>query len=103
VAFVVIFFLVLTAGGIFTYVIKKIILIGPLKSIDRILGGVFGFLRGVLIAGIVIIALSFFAVDTDMIKRSQLSGTIMKAMKVFLVIIPDHYKKEVDFLMKNEQ
>jgi len=54
IAFLIIFFFVLVIGSVVTYFIKKILVRGPMKSIDRILGAFFGLLRGVLICSVVV-------------------------------------------------
>ena len=54
IAFLIIFFFVLVIGSVVTYFIKKILVRGPMKSIDRTLGAFFGLLRGVLICSVVI-------------------------------------------------
>ena len=53
VGFIIIFVFILIIGSFVTYFLKKMFVLGPLKSVDRILGGVFGLARGVLISAIV--------------------------------------------------
>lgn len=54
IAFLIIFFFILIIGSIVTYFIKKILVRGPMKSVDRILGAFFGLIRGILICSIII-------------------------------------------------
>ena len=54
IAFLIIFFFILVIGSIVTYFIKKIIVRGPMRSIDRILGAFFGLIRGILICSVII-------------------------------------------------
>ena len=63
--FVLIFVLVLSIGSVVTYVIKKLFVLGPLRSVDRILGGVFGLLRGILLSMIIVFGLITFSVKPN--------------------------------------
>ncbi len=54
IAFLIIFFFILVIGSIVTYFIKKILVRGPMKSVDRILGAFFGLIRGILICSVIV-------------------------------------------------
>lgn len=96
--FVSIFVLVLIVGAVVTYFIKKILTVGPLKSVDRILGGVFGLLRGMLISGIIVFGLIAFPVNDDLLLKSKLSPYVISTVEVFLKLLPDQVRKKLDFL-----
>ncbi len=87
-AFLAIFFLVLVLGSIVTYFLKKILVRGPMKSVDRILGAFFGLLRGMLICSIIIFGARKIEFKTHMIGQSFIVNVILNdtinLMKGFL-------------------
>lgn len=99
--FISIFVIVLIIGSVVTFFIRKILTIGPLKSVDRILGGVFGLLRGILISAIIVFGLVVFHVDDNLLLKSKLSPYVMKTIEVFLILLPDNIRKKCDFLNNN--
>ncbi len=101
-AFVSIFVVILIIGSIITYAIKKLFVIGPLKSIDRILGGCFGMLRGFLLAGILVFLLIVFPVHDRLIQDSGLCPFIMSTFDIFLEVLPDEYRQKIDVFFNND-
>lgn len=99
--FITIFVLVLIVGAVVTYFVKKIFTIGPLKAIDMILGGLFGLLRGILIASITVFALIVFPVNDSLIVKSQLSPYIIKSIEVFVHFLPAEYKEKIGNIKKS--
>jgi membrane protein required for colicin V production len=96
--FISIFVVVLIIGAIVTYVTKKVFTIGPLKSIDMIMGGVFGLVRGILISAIIVFALISFSVNDNLILKSRLSPYVMKTIDVFYRLLPVKFQKKVKFV-----
>jgi membrane protein required for colicin V production len=92
--FILIFVSILIIGSLVTFVIKKLFVIGPLKSIDRILGGVFGLLRGVLISAILVFGLISFPLDDQLVLKSRLSPVIIQTIEVFINLFPDKLKQK---------
>lgn len=72
VGFVLIFVIVLIVGSLVTFFLKKIFVLGPLKSIDKILGGVFGLIRGILISCVIVFGLIASKVDGKLCIDSKL-------------------------------
>lgn len=99
--FITIFVLVLIIGAVVTYFVKKIFTIGPLKAIDMILGGLFGLLRGILIASIIVLALIVFPVNDNLIVKSQLSPYVIKSIEVFVHFLPAEYKEKIGIIKKS--
>ncbi len=95
-AFAAIFVVVLIVGSLVTYSLKKLFVIGPLKSIDRILGGAFGLVRGILICGIFIFGLIVFPIHDKLVKESQVCPYIMKTVDVFLNLLPENFREKID-------
>ncbi len=62
---ILIFVLVLAIGGLFGWGISKIIRLSALSGTDRMLGGTFGFCRGVVLIAVLIIGGQFSGFDND--------------------------------------
>src|SRR6476661_2189545 len=60
-----IFALVLVVGALASWVARQLIRHTGLTGVDRMLGGAFGFARGVLIVGLLVLALDFLDLDQD--------------------------------------
>lgn len=61
----VIFALALVLGALASWVARQLIRHTGLTGVDRMLGGAFGFARGVLIVGLLVLALDFLDLDQD--------------------------------------
>jgi len=94
IGFILIFTTVLIIGTLITYFTKSIFTIGPLKSIDKILGGLFGLVRGILIASIIVFALVAFPVNDSLVLNSRLSPYIMKTIDVVMNFVPLKYRQK---------
>ena len=103
IGFITIFVVVLIVGSFVTYFLKKILTIGPLKSVDKILGGVFGLIRGILISAIIVFALISFPVNDNLILKSQLSPHVMKAIDVFFDLLPIQFKEKINVIKTKEK
>jgi membrane protein required for colicin V production len=103
VGFISIFVLILVIGAVVTYFLKKILTVGPLKSVDRILGGVFGLLRGILISGIIVFGLILFPIDGNLLGKSRLSPYVTSSIDFFLKLLPDNIRKRLDFFNSKTQ
>jgi len=86
IGFMVIFTVILLTGAIVTYLLKRIFNIGPLKSVDRILGGVFGLIRGILIGAIIIFGAIMFKINKNVINTSKFSPYIVEVIEYVLEI-----------------
>jgi membrane protein required for colicin V production len=62
---VVVFLLVITIGGVVSWLARTLIKRSGLSGVDRLLGGVFGLLRGALVVGLAAIVLQFTGMDQD--------------------------------------
>lgn len=97
VGFLVIFIIVLMLGAVVTYFMKKIFVVGPLRSIDRILGGVFGLIRGILVSSILLLGLIVFPVNENLILESKFSPYIIKTVEVVLNLFPEKFREKFKF------
>lgn len=95
VGFISIFAIVLIIGSIITYSLKKMIIIGPLRSIDRILGMVFGLFRGILIVSILLFGLVAFSVKDEVIEESKFAPFILQTINIVLDFLPANVKNVI--------
>ena len=93
--FITIFVVVSIIGSLVTFLIKKLFSFEPMKSIDRILGGVFGLLRGILIASIIVFALIVFPVNDNLVTKSRLSPYILTTIEVCIHFLPAKYQEKI--------
>ncbi len=61
----IIFALALVLGGLVSWAARQLIRHTGLTGVDRLLGAAFGFARGVLIVGLLVLALDFLDLDQD--------------------------------------
>jgi membrane protein required for colicin V production len=85
--FLLIFVVVLIAGGILAHLITKAIK-GPLALVNRLFGGVFGAVKGVLICGILVFALFTFQVAKPALKTSVLAPACLGITRAAINLIP---------------
>ena len=65
IAFFILFVAVLIAGAVITFLLRSIIQKMGLSEMDRLLGGLFGMLRGVLLISILVLLASFTLLTRD--------------------------------------
>jgi len=82
--------LVLITGYILTYFTRKVLRIGPIKSIDRLLGGVFGVIRGILISAVILFAIVYLPLKKDIIIGSKLSPYLYDIVKIIKGYLPEN-------------
>lgn len=102
VGFIIVFTLVLIVGSIVTFLVKKAFVVEPLKSIDRILGGIFGLLRGILISAILVLGFMLFPINDEMLSKSQLSPYLYQTIKVVTTFFPENMKEKLKVRKKND-
>jgi membrane protein required for colicin V production len=103
VGFLLIFLSVLLVGSLVTYIIKKIFVIGPMKSIDRILGSAFGLLRGILISAILVFGLISFPVDSHLVTESRISPFLINTIEIFFDVFPQKFKEKFKYYKDHDR
>lgn len=98
-AFLLIFFGLLVVGSLIGYLIKKIFILGPMKSVDRLLGAFFGVLRGLVISSVILMGLIVFPINRKWVTESTLAPYAEKPIYWIVSILPEsiakHFKKAV--------
>jgi len=107
--FSVIFFGCILIGAVASYLVNRFIKAASLKWMDRLLGGIFGLLRGWAIASILVVALIAFPIRDDFLSRSVLAPYLLAGAKIVIYCVPqqmkdqfnEHYSKVVNAWKKN--
>ena len=93
------------AIAIIFWIVDKIFhivaIIPGLKSLNRLLGGLFGLLEGLLFIGIVVYVLSFFPLTDGLAKsvdNSRFSGVMETVGKISDPFLPDNLKNWTSLL-----
>ncbi|HAJ75294.1 MAG TPA: colicin V production CvpA [Gammaproteobacteria bacterium] len=71
-AFALIFVVVMMLGTLLNHMLSKLLTITGLKLVDRLLGGVFGVARGVIIVLVILFISSVFVSETEQWQQSTL-------------------------------
>lgn len=94
-SYILIFILVVVFIHLIGWIIEKLFRIRPLKSVNRILGAIFGFGKGVLICGIICLGILFLAQEgANFLSRSRFAPEILSLMKKFDSFYPQEMQKE---------
>lgn len=96
--FIIIFAGVLIVGAFITYAIRKIFTFGPLKAVDRILGGVFGLVRGILLSAVIVVILLAFPVQDDLLVKSKIAPYLEGTIKVVMKLFPQNVTEKMKFI-----
>jgi len=91
-AFITIFLVIMVIGtvtaSLLTHLLKKL----WLRWLDRLLGGLFGLLRGWLIVSIIFLAFAAFGVQRANMARSQTAGFFLDSAKLIVFSVPEELK-----------
>jgi membrane protein required for colicin V production len=90
--FLIIFIGCILIGIVAAYIVNRLVKAASLKWIDRILGGIFGFLRGWAIASIIVVALIAFPVREDIMARSILAPFLLSGARTAVLLVPQDLK-----------
>jgi membrane protein required for colicin V production len=85
--FLLIFVVVLIAGAILSHLITKVMK-GPLALANRLFGAVFGFLKAILICGIIVYALVAFELAKPALETSILAPACLGVTRAMINLIP---------------
>ncbi len=86
--FLLIFAGCITLGAVAAYLVNRFIKMASIQWVDRLLGAVFGFLRGWAIASIVVLALVAFPIREDTVARSRLAPYLLAGARGAVLMVP---------------
>jgi len=90
--FLAIFIGCLLIGALITFFINKFVKMASLEWVDRLLGAVFGFLRGWIVCSIIVIGLVAFPVKEDLLARSVLAPYVLAGARAAVLMVPSELK-----------
>jgi membrane protein required for colicin V production len=93
--FLLIFVAVLAAGGLVGWLLTKAMK-GPLNLVNRLFGGAFGLLKGVLVCGILVFALLAFDIERPALESSKLAPLCFGVTRAAVNLIPKDLKDKFD-------
>lgn len=105
--FILVFFGVLLAGSLLSFAFSKVVKAAGLSWLDRLLGGAFGLVRGVIISVAILTAIMAFAPGAkpgsppDSIVSSRVAPYVIDAAHVLTAVAPKELKDE--FATRYEQ
>ena len=92
-SFLILFFLVYTAFFILGIMLHSLLKALKLKWIDRLMGGVVGFAKGLLLCGIIIFLLTFFLPpNSRLLKDSLLYPKLSVVSRTIVMLVPSNIK-----------
>jgi len=97
--------LALTAalGSVVTGFVGKHLVVGPLKAIDRLLGAVFGLLRGLLLSGLVIYSFLAFPLNQELLERSQLAPVLTRIIAAGVQVLPPTLRQRLKVIQIHDK
>lgn len=94
-SFLIIFICIFLIVSILGIIIKYILKIAYLGWVDRVFGGIFGILKGILIGSVLLIVFTtFLSKDSDMIKNSRISTYFTAISDKMIKVTPRDLKNE---------
>jgi len=102
--FLVIFLGVLLVGAIVAFLANRFVKMASLEWVDRTLGGIYGFLRGWLVASIIVLALIAFPVREHTVANSALAPYLLAGARAAVLLVPqelkDKFRQEYQRVMR---
>ncbi len=92
--FVSIFVGSLAVGALVAFLINRFVKMASLQWVDRLLGGLFGFIRGWAVASIIVLAFIAFPVWPGMMARSQLAPFLLAGARTSALLVPRTLKEK---------
>jgi membrane protein required for colicin V production len=90
--FMIIFLGCILAGAIVAFLVNRFVKMASLQWVDRLLGGLFGFLRGWAVASIIVLALIAFPVRPEAVPKSHLAPYLLAGARAAVLIVPRDLK-----------
>lgn len=91
--FFTVFIAVLCLGWFLSYLLSKLMK-GPLKFLNHVLGAALGLLKGILICGVIVLALLIFPREKKALTESQLAPYCLYITRAMYYLIPESLKQE---------
>lgn len=92
IGFVTIFVACLLIGAVAAFIVNRLIKMASLEWIDRLMGAIFGFLRGWAVASILALALIAFPARQDTLARSMFAPYLLAGARAAVLLVPRELK-----------
>jgi membrane protein required for colicin V production len=92
IGFLAIFISTLVVGAIAAFLVNRFIKMAALEWIDRLMGGVFGLLRGWAISSVIALALIAFPLRQDTLARSVFAPYLLAGARAAVLLVPEQLK-----------
>jgi membrane protein required for colicin V production len=92
--FLTLFLIILVLGAVVSSLARKLIKTAGLQSFDRILGGIFGAFRGLVVDCIMLLAMVAFAIKPGAVNQSVLAPYVTTGARVIAVLMPGDLKSQ---------
>ena len=94
IGFMIIFLGCLILGAILAFLVNRFIKMASLQWVDRLLGGVYGLIRGWAVASIIVLALIAFPVCENLMARSVFAPYLLAGARTAAYLIPQNMKDD---------
>jgi len=91
ISFLIIFFTVVILGWVVASLLSHWTK-GPFKLLNHLLGGAVGFLKGILVCGVVVLALLVFSVEREAVVKSRLANDALYVTNGIVQLVPQELK-----------
>ncbi len=92
IGFLIIFLATILIGAVAAWLVNRFVKMASLEWIDRLMGGVFGFLRGWAVSSIIALALIAFPVRQEILARSVLAPYLLAGARAAVLLVPGSLK-----------
>jgi membrane protein required for colicin V production len=92
IGFMIIFLGCIIAGAIASFIVNRFVKAASLAWIDRLLGGIFGLLRGWTISSILVVAIIAFPIQENLLGRSVLAPFMLAGARAAVLLVPKNLK-----------
>ena len=94
--FLTVFLSIMIAGSFLVMILDRALRTLHLKWLDRLLGGIFGLVRGWLVAAVVFLALATFPIQDDLLEQSQLADFFLSSVRTVVRVAPEDFRDKFD-------
>lgn len=101
--FLLILALAAAIGSLVTGFVAKHLVVGPLKAVDRLLGAVFGLLRGLLLSGLVIYSFLAFPLNQELLERSRLAPALTRVIAAGVQVLPPALRERLKVIQIHDK
>ena len=93
-AFVLLFLLVVVVGSLIAGVVQRVLKEVGLSWFDRLLGILFGFVRGVIVDAVAIMAMLAFGIKAEAVRNSRLAPSVISESRTIAAMMPPDLRHE---------